>query len=150
SESQFAEFHKSNQVESHFVLFCRTQSPLELRFTCRLPEGDGEVSIRMNGEVVGSVPATDRWTTFRLLVRREATTEGANALDVRWPVPAKLGEGGLARMRASLELGSVPEMSPVLGEIHSLTAFVANSAERASQRRKNRQNRSRLDAKAPA
>ncbi len=130
SESQFADFHKSNEVESSFVLFCRRQSPLELQFTCRLPEGNGQVSIRINGAVVGAVQATDQWGTFRLPVRPEATIEGANVLEVRWPVPARLGEGGLARMREGLELGAIPEMSPVLGEIHRfiVSAAVAGGA----------------------
>jgi hypothetical protein len=128
SESQSADFHKSNQIESHFTLFCHAQNPLELRFTCRLPEGDGDVSICMNGVVLSIVRATDQWTTFRIPVRLGLTMEGPNALEVRWPVPATLGEGGLVRMRASLELGSVPEMSPVLGEVHSFVAITTGAA----------------------
>lgn len=124
SEAQPVDFHRSNQVESKFIVICREQSPLELRMTCRLPEVDGEVRIDVNGKSAGSVQATRQWTTFRLRVDAEATTAGENSVTIHWPVPPTLGEGGLARLRDSLECGFGWELSPVLGEIHSLVVSV--------------------------
>jgi hypothetical protein len=125
SESQPADFHRSSSVESHFVFFCREQTAVEFRFTCRLPEGPGDVSIVVNGVPIGSVHAAERWAAFRLSVPQEATAAGANTLDLRWPVPPSLGDGGLERLGTSLDQGLIPEMSPVLGELHAFGVYAA-------------------------
>jgi hypothetical protein len=122
SESQFADFHRSYEVESHFVIFARKQTPLVLQLTCRLPQGAGEISIQMNGVTLDSLSASEEWTSHKLSVPMELIADGANAVNVRWPIPSTLGEGGLATIRTSLELGSVPSMSPLLGELHNFTA----------------------------
>jgi len=119
SESQSADYHISTQLESKFVVYCKAPSTVDIEITCRVPYKGTEIAITMNGHGIGAIPATTQWTTQRLTA---SAGTGENTLTIRWPLRTDVGKDGFARIRDSLETGSAPAFSPVLGEIHSLFA----------------------------
>ncbi len=111
------------------------RSALRLRATLRLPPIAGlasrlvaTVRLELNGEPVGEVEVSARWSrqTFELPARH--LRRGLNRLHLVWQPPPGGGEAALAAAGERLELGVEADLHPIFGEIYSLQVSVVDSA----------------------
>jgi hypothetical protein len=122
---------RSPWPESSFCLVCnaeRAERDVEVEPTLRLPAAlpgasrRGRVRIAVNGEEVGGMDATERWSRSSLLVPRSSLKPGLNRLSLRWPPPETDGGAALQAAVERLELGIAADLHPVFGEVFSLIA----------------------------
>ncbi|MEK6276210.1 MAG: hypothetical protein AABM30_12895 [Actinomycetota bacterium] len=110
---------------SAFQLRCAAPAPLRLRLTCRVPSANGQsppVEVRVNGAAIGELPASATWATAELEVPGAEIRAGANRIEIAWPLLEPRWEEQLERAARSLERGVRPDVLPVFGEVHALTA----------------------------
>jgi len=119
---------RSPWPESSFCLVCAAERDVEIEPTLRLPAAvpgesrQGRVRIAVNGEEVGGMDATERWSRSSLLVPRSSLKPGLNRLSLRWPAPETDGGAALQAAVERLELGIAGDLHPVFGEVFSLVA----------------------------
>jgi hypothetical protein len=119
---------RSPWPESSFCLTCAADCDVEVEPTLRLPTAvpgesrRGRVRMAVNGEEVGGMDATERWSRSSLLLPRSSLKPGLNRLSLRWPTPETDGGAALQAAVERLELGLAADLHPVFGEVFSLIA----------------------------
>jgi hypothetical protein len=113
---------------SQFVLVRDQVETMSLRLTCRVPAGDGEVRLRVNGSGVAVVTGTRRWHTHAVEVTSDLLHPGMNRVEIVWPLldpPEELIEQDARR----IERGEYPDVLPAFGEIHAFLAVSGTAAK---------------------
>ena len=124
--------HRSPWPESSFCLVCDAARDVTVEPTLRLPaatpgaERFGRVTVAVNGEEIGGLEATHRWSRHRLRAGRGLLRPGLNRLTLRWPATREDGAAALAAAVGRLELGLAADLHPVFGELFSLLARPAS------------------------
>jgi hypothetical protein len=113
---------RSPWPETAFCLICDAEREVGIDVTLRLPCGEGSVGVAVNGDVIGTVDAAERWSRAALTIGRRGLRRGLNRLTLRWPLPARGGEAALQAAAERLELGLAADLHPVFGELFSLLA----------------------------
>jgi hypothetical protein len=117
---------RSPWPESSFCLVCDGEREVEIEPTLRLPTPagarTGRVGIAINGEEIGGMDATERWSRRLLTIGRRLLRPGLNRLTLRWPAPEADGEAALRAAAERLERGLAADLHPVFGEVFSLIA----------------------------
>jgi hypothetical protein len=114
--------------ETSFALLTEGDRDLALELTLRLPpppgaaERTGEVRVTVNGQEIGPVPATARWSRSALRISRTALARGLNRLTLFWPDLPPVDGDPLAAAIERLEAGLSADLHPVFGEVFSLRA----------------------------
>ncbi len=119
-------FYRAYEDISTFVFV--SQQPVSLSLTYRVPggvagnvQGRDPVVIALNGRKLMEIEASHQWCTRGLRVEALDLVPGRNRLRIRWPAPATSAKTALRQAARQMELGRVPELYPVFGEIHALT-----------------------------
>ena len=114
-------FYKATARNTAFPLVCDTPEPLNFALTMQVPNVrlDQTISLRLNGNVVAELPATDRWTTSTFSAPAGLVHPGLNQVEIGWPMPVWSGENQREHVVESLEAGEVVEITPMFGLIQS-------------------------------
>jgi len=119
-------FHRSFWPSTHFCVIAGGSRDVALELAARLPRvggpRDDSLLVSVNGERLGVVPLTDRWTRHRLRLDRGHLRRGINRLTLAWPVLPPEGDAAIASLRERLDLGLPAELHPIFGELSSLRA----------------------------
>ncbi len=119
--------------ETSFALLTEGDRDLAIELTARLPPPPGaaertrEVRVAMNGQEIGSIAATARWSKSSLSISRMALAPGLNRLMLLWPDPPPIDGDPLAWAIERLESGLAADLHPVFGEVFSLRVAHAAS-----------------------
>ena len=131
--------HRAPWPETAFCLICDAEREVELEITLRRPAGPGTVRLAVNGEEIGTVEVTGRWTRSALRIEPRSLRRGLNRLTLRWPLLLGDGETALQAAAERLEVGVAADLHPVFGEVYSLVARPAGRSRgdgAARQRRR--------------
>jgi hypothetical protein len=109
---------QSFDTVSTFALPRADAGSIRCSLTCRLPGGEGVVTVRMNGVPVRTVAAGRKWTTVVLTL---PVDRGVNRIELEWPLLPPRADS-LERAARRLESGVYPDVLPAFGEIHAFTA----------------------------
>jgi hypothetical protein len=123
--------------ETSFALLTEGDRDLAIEPTLRLPpppalasdtaERTGEVRVTVNGQPVGSIPATARWSRSALRIPAENLVAGLNRLTLLWPDPPPVDGDPLGAIIQRLEMGLAADLHPVFGEVFSLRVALAGA-----------------------
>ncbi|HEX6862471.1 MAG TPA: hypothetical protein VF414_06635, partial [Thermoanaerobaculia bacterium] len=105
---------------SSFCLVADGTDDVTLELTARIPEGQGDVEIAVNGAVIGTLPVGEIWTKGSLRVPAAALKAGLNRLTLRWPDPPPVEGDPFRTVLERLDLGLEADLHPVFGEVFSL------------------------------
>jgi hypothetical protein len=125
--------------ETSFALLTAGDRDLDVGLTVRLPpppgadQRTGEVGVTVNGERIGSAPATSLWSRSRFRISCESLRHGLNRLTLLWPDPPPVAGDPLGPAIERLELGLAADLHPVFGEVFSLRVQ-KNFARRVKKR----------------
>lgn len=122
-------FYKATARNTRFPLICDEPEPLNLSLTIKVPQASApeRVMLRLNGNLVGELPATDRWTTSTLSAPARLVQRGLNWVEITWPMPSWSDSERKESVAESLEAGEVVEITPMFGFIHSFRALPVHS-----------------------
>jgi hypothetical protein len=119
-------FHRSLWPSAHFCMIAGGSRDVALELVARLPRvgssREASLELTVNGERLGVVPLTDRWSRHRLRLDGRCLRRGINRLTLTWPVLPPEGDAAIASLHERLDLGLPAELHPVFGEISSLRA----------------------------
>lgn len=82
----------------------------------------GPVAIRLDGEPVGELAATQRWSRARVRLPAHLLAAGLHRLDLAWPELPPVGDAARRGLLERLENGVEADLHPVFGEVFSLRA----------------------------
>jgi phenylpyruvate tautomerase PptA (4-oxalocrotonate tautomerase family) len=105
---------------SSFCLVADGTEDVNLELTARVPEGQGDVEVAVNGTAIGTLPVGERWTKGALRVPAAALKAGLNRLTLRWPDPPPVEGDPFRTVLERLDLGLEADLHPVFGEVFSL------------------------------
>jgi hypothetical protein len=117
-----SEFYKATARNTTFPLVCDKPESLSFSLTVKVPNVSAEdqtISLRLNGNLVAEVAATDRWTTATFSAPAGLVHSGLNQVEVGWPVPVWSAEEQREHVAECLEAGEQVEITPMFGLIHS-------------------------------
>lgn len=123
----FSAYKRSNYYraygrESRFFFVGEAGSPVHLCLTCRLPDASEEtVTVEMNGSFQVEIAATNKWSTWNIVVPESVAISGLNTVIVRWPTPRFSLDEAVKTVTEDIPHG-LPEFYCGFGEIHSFTA----------------------------
>jgi len=128
------EFYKATAKNTNFVLVCEKPEPLKFAITTKVPavKSDQTISLRLNGNLVAEIPATDRWATSTCSAPAGLVHSGLNQVELSWPMPLWSGEKQRARVADRLEAGELVEITPIFGLVHSLRVSRSEAPEATS------------------
>ncbi len=118
-------YHRALDLVSRFFLIRDRPEPVLLRIAARLPAGEGDVGVRVNGTTVGAFAATRAWRNAEMQVAADALRIGINRVELVWPLLALPSAELLEEAARRLERGVYPEVLPAYGELHAFTAEAA-------------------------
>ena len=107
---------------------------VHLEITARLPEvagqpSEGTLQVELEGQTVGDIELTERWTTHALAVPASLLDDDARGalhrLRLRWPSLPEDGDAALQDAMERLELGRMADLHPIFGEVYRLRACTA-------------------------
>jgi hypothetical protein len=115
------EFYKATARKTTFPLVCDKPQPLNFALTMKVPDvgADQTIALRLNGELLIEIPATECWTTSRFSAPARLARHGLNEVEIRWPMSAWSGEKHREHIAECLEVGEAVEITPMFGLIHS-------------------------------
>lgn len=117
---------KAYGAESSFRVVLRTAAPITCRLAYRLPgaaaRGDGRLEIAVNGVPAASLSCSGQWRAATVEVDLALLRSGWNTMTLHWPAPAWDADAQVRRLAASLDMGEIPDLFPVYGELHAFTA----------------------------
>jgi hypothetical protein len=120
------DYYRAYASESRFYFVGEADSALRLRLTCRLPPPQTtqrEVCVVVNGSHMWHGLVRRQWLTIELEIAGRLVQDGVNEVMIGWPIPEFGSDVALEQAADDLEAGHFPDLYPVFGEIHSLTAF---------------------------
>jgi hypothetical protein len=94
-----------------------------LLLTCRLPNGEGAVSVLVNGKPQVEMVVNGEWSSWIINLHGEVVRDGLNEVAVRWPVVDFDDNGWIESVRQRVCERKFPEFYPIFGEIHSFRAL---------------------------
>ena len=123
------EFYKATAKNTTFPLVCDQPEPLKFAITMKVPavKSDETISLRLNGNLVAELPATDRWTSSTFSAPAGLVHSGVNQVEIDWPMPVWPGQQR-EHVADCLEAGEVVEITPMFGLIHSFRVSTERSA----------------------
>jgi hypothetical protein len=123
------EFYKATARNTTFPLVCDKPEPLNFSVTMKVPNvsANQTISLRLNGNLVTEIAATDRWSTTICSAPAELVHRGFNQVEIEWPMPVWSGEKQREHAADCLEAGQAVEITPMFGLIHSLRVFGTGS-----------------------
>lgn len=107
---------------SQFVLVRDEVESTVLRLTCRVPAGDGEVGLRINGSAVAVMTGTRHWRTHVIELRSDLLHPGTNRVEIVWPLLAP-SEELIEEDARRIERGEYPDVLPAFGDVHAFLAL---------------------------
>ncbi|HEX3527996.1 MAG TPA: hypothetical protein VH988_13110 [Thermoanaerobaculia bacterium] len=119
--------------ETSFALLTAGDRDLTIELTARLPpssetaERTREVRVSVNGQGIGSIPATARWSRSSLPIPKTALAHGLNRLTLLWPDLPPVDGDPLAAAIERLASGLAADLHPTFGEVFSLRVSPAAS-----------------------
>lgn len=122
--SQGAGYFRASSPVSHFTFVSERRSVL-LTLTCRLGDNstaDGSCRVLVNRGYVKEIRLTKEWMTCQLMVPEAEIREGVNDVTVCWPTQMSSADGAMERAARQAERGLCPDLVPVFGSVHTLTA----------------------------
>ncbi|HET6978729.1 MAG TPA: hypothetical protein VFI24_20525 [Pyrinomonadaceae bacterium] len=124
------EFYKATTRTTTFPLVCDKPEPLHFSVTMKVLHGSAQqtISLRLNGNVVAEIAATDHWATTTCSAPAELVHAGVNQVEIEWPMPVWSAEKQRERVADSLESGELVEITPMFGLIHSFRVSTERSA----------------------
>jgi hypothetical protein len=124
-------YHKAYRPQSTFRIVCSTASPIRLMFTARI-SGPGmeerQLSLYLNAVKIASYGVSSQWRSYEVEIPGSAFDDGWNNILFQWPERSWTREERIGYLAGQLELGRLPVMWPVYGELHSFKA-VANQPD---------------------
>ncbi|MBZ5521516.1 MAG: hypothetical protein LAP21_04585 [Acidobacteriia bacterium] len=124
----FSTYKKSNYYraywrESRFFFVGEAGSPVHLCLTCRLPDASEKtVTVEVNGGFQAEIAATNKWSTWNIVIPASVSISGLNQVTVRWPTPRFSLEEAVKTITEDIPHKLVPEFYCSFGEIHAFTA----------------------------
>jgi len=124
------EFYKATAKNTTFPLICDKPQPLNFSVTTKVPNvsSNQTISLRLNGNLVTDIAATDRWSTTVCSAPAELVHHGFNQVEIEWPMPVWSEQEQRERTVDCLEAGQPVEITPMFGLIHSLRVSTERSA----------------------
>ena len=116
-----SEFYKATARNTTFPLVCDKPESLNFSLTVKVPNvsANQTISLRLNGNIVARVAATDRWTTSTFSTPAGLVHSGLNQVEIDWPMPVWSTEKQRERVAGCLETGEEVEITPMFVLIHS-------------------------------
>jgi hypothetical protein len=117
-------FTAAYALDSVFPLVCDRSRPLLIKLTCRVPGAReiGNVVIELNGQVIGSVAAQDKWVAGDCTAESSLVTPGLNQLMLRWPNVDR--DDLRPALRRNFDTGQPIDLRTHFGEVHDLRVSV--------------------------
>jgi len=124
------EFYKATAKNTTFPLVCDKPQPLNFSVTTKVPNvsANQTIALRLNGNLVTEIAATDRWSTTVCSAPAELVHHGFNQVEIEWPMPLWSEEEQREHTVDCLEAGQPVEITPIFGLIHSLRVSTERSA----------------------
>jgi hypothetical protein len=115
-------YYRLCRRDSKFVFVCDEPEDIEVRITSRTSGGGTgeEIVVRVNDVPVHSFDATTRWQSAIFTVQKNVLAKGINELEIVWPENSWAYSDRADRIAKALEVGRIPEVGPVYGEVHTL------------------------------
>jgi hypothetical protein len=118
--------YRAYSPQSTFRVVCDRVSPVLLRLTIRVrgvsPKDRKRAVLRVNDAEVARFRVTSNWRTREFSVSRELLVTGLNVISIQWPQQSWTREERFLHIVRQLELGRVPEVSRIFGELHCFKA----------------------------
>jgi hypothetical protein len=119
-------YYVSFTPESVFRIPCRQGQPFTLTLTYRASpraaEAEKGVRVSVNDRQVATLEAVPSWRTVTVRVPSEYVRSGLNAVGIDWPQVSYSGTDEIQRIVEQLELGFIPSLFPIYGELHAAVA----------------------------
>ncbi len=121
-------YYTSFYFTSTFFVVCQRPTDIVLTLTYRVPAqplGAGDVRVSVNGSWTGTLTASRRWRSIALTVPADHTREGANSIEVRWPLPDRSWQEAIDATAARVDrepASAMYSIYPVFGEIAAFAA----------------------------
>ena len=118
-----ADYYRAYWPESRFVFVGEAGCAVSLLLTCRLPNGEGAISVLVNGKPQVEMVVNGEWSSWTINLDGEVVRDGLNEVAVRWPVVDFDNTGWIESVRQRVCERKFPEFYPIFGEIHSFRAL---------------------------
>lgn len=117
-----ADYYRAYWPESRFVFVGEADCAVSLLLTCRLPDGEGALSVLVNEKPQVEMVVNEEWSSWTINLDGEIVHDGLNEVAVRWPVVDFDNTGWIESVRQRVCERKFPEFYPIFGEIHSFRA----------------------------
>lgn len=112
--------------ETKFHVPCRRGEAFTLTLTYRARPTDARagdsVFVSVNNQQIASLEAASSWRTEVIGVPSECVEDGLNVIRINWPQVRYCVEDEIQRIAWDLELGSLPDLFPIYGGVHTALA----------------------------
>jgi hypothetical protein len=116
-------YYHANARSSQFIFIANRQEDVQGKITLRTGSEatPGEAQIYVNNVLAASVTANRKWRRHSFVLQSHLLREGLNRLEIIWPPFSFCSADRVRHIVRALEDGKIPEISPVCGEIFTLT-----------------------------
>jgi len=116
-------YYHANARRSQFIFIVDRQEDALGKITLRTGREatPGEAQIYVNNVLAASVIANRKWRSHSFVLQSHLLHEGMNLLEIMWPPFSFSSADRVRHIVRALEDGKIPELSPVCGEIFTLT-----------------------------
>jgi hypothetical protein len=132
------DYFRAYGTESRFAFVSEANVAVELSITLRIPNVPAglsrSVSMHVNGVRVGTLEATQRWSTHSVCVPEDAVEDGINRVALEWPMPSTFQSVVERSIAREYLCGRKDALFTVFGEVHTLQARVMREVASAAAR----------------
>jgi hypothetical protein len=116
--SQGRAFYQATAHRSVFSFAARGAAGVGLSLCYRMPApARSAATVAVNGQDIGTLPASPRWATAALGCPPAVIRPGVNQLSIDWPVPEVTAGNRQAGDASAMARGEFPYVLPVYGEL---------------------------------
>ncbi|MDK1288858.1 hypothetical protein [Pseudoalteromonas umbrosa] len=119
------DYYNALSPVSEFDFVSKGERHLSLNITCSSKLANkgvtAAVQVKVNGESVGKIEVGQTWSTAQLDIDAMYIRSGVNRLTLEWPEEHRINTGVIEDNCAMLQARQLPILSPVFGEIYSMT-----------------------------
>lgn len=126
-------YYRAHYRESPFRLICSRVSPVRLVLTARIQgiNQASSISVIVNEIEILCLAASSNWQSWEFDIPDSLLVPGLNTIVLRWPCSPYSRADRMEQIAEQAELGGVPDINVIYGEICRFTAVAQVPAEQA-------------------